>query len=149
MRDSQIIREARTKHVESCRKSNEESERRDAEIKKEMRDKEALFKNYIAKHISRATPRDYTGWLVGYLENGGDITHNYDYDLPDDFYIAHSDFQMSDFYGAMSFNVIIPVGVEVGYGKGTHWNGIGHCSLYFMDGFREVNGFVPCYDDVL
>ena len=87
----------------------------------------------------QADPEEYRRWLAGYLDNGGEITHKYDYDLPDDCYYAYRDLVVPKLYGSTSVSIIIPFGVNVEYGD------LGHNNLYFMDGFRQVGDFVPVY----
>jgi hypothetical protein len=99
-----------------------------------------------------ATRDDYVPWLQGYIMGGGQISHCYDYDFPYGhiegdriamWLLAKRNFSLPTLYGAYSKHIIVKSGVNV-----TIPNSMGHSTLYFMDGFRLLGHFVPCYADV-
>jgi len=99
------------------------------------------------KHKTRpATREDYVEWLKGHMANGGEPTHVYDYPISrkiKEFGVAHVNLRMpKPLYGANSLSIIFEPGVEFLGGS------LGHSQLYFMDGFRNVGGFVPVYNDI-
>jgi hypothetical protein len=93
---------------------------RDLEYLEEMR-----------QHLRPAKPHEYASWLQGYIAEGGQPTHFYDRPTPlSDWYVALRDFEMYPLHGALSINVIVPVGVTV-------TGSTGHNDLYLMDGFTS------------
>lgn len=95
--------------------------------------------------LRRATALDYSRWLRGYLERGGQITHAYDYPTPTDFYVAEHAFALPALYGSLAATIIVPIGVTVDVLDR------GHSSLYWMDGFDfdALFGKVPAYSDTV
>lgn len=92
--------------------------------------------------LKEASVEDYKKWLKGYIQQGGKITHVYDYNMPKEFYIATKDFEMYPLFGANSINVIVPRNVKFLGGD------LGHCNLYFEDGYRNEGNLVPIYKDI-
>lgn len=93
-----------------------------------------------SRHVlSPATPLDYARWLAGYIRQGGELTHSYDYDLPRSFFVATGNLHLPALYGSRAVSVIVPRGVEVTFDE------IGHNALYFMDDFRVEGSLVPLY----
>jgi len=89
-----------------------------------------------------ANKKDYANWLIGYLKNGGQVSHVYDYEFPG-FFIAKKDFKLGSLYGANSIQVIIPEGIKTS-------NASGHNTYYFMDDFKTSGyGWVPIYSDII
>ena len=101
-----------------------------------------LEKNEVLLSLIPARAQDYNFWLNRFLAKGGKVTHQYEYNLPNDFYVAKSDFTLAAFFGAQSFNIIIPAGIQVL----TH--DTGHCELFFNEDFTFTgHGWVPQYLD--
>jgi len=74
--------------------------------------------NNFGINLKRATSRDYSKWLNGYLSiDGNKCTHNYNYPLPNgEFYIATEDFEFKKpLYGASSIYLTLPPMNEVGF----------------------------------
>ena len=114
----------------------------------------ALAQDLFIHRLRQGTPRSYALWLEGYLENGGDVTHWYNYAMPcDRLYVLPEDCRAEvwPLYGAQAVSVIIKQGASVAFRPVANMRDpdIGHNHLYFMDGYREFGGFVPCYPDVL
>ncbi len=95
----------------------------------------------IMPNIRHATQTDYEKWLRGYLESGKLPTHSYDYIFPDRWYVATRGFNMIPMCGASAIQIIVPKKIRV-----TSFQGIGHCNIYFMDGFRHEGFWVPIYE---
>lgn len=93
------------------------------------------------RHLCPAQSRDYSLWLKGFMEAGGIPTHCYNYNMPEYFCVATGDFVLQPLYGSDAIKVIIPVGVEV------RGEDIGHCNLFFMDGYKHKGRWVPLYND--
>ena len=90
-----------------------------------------------------ATPQDYEKWIIQHLDNGGKITHTYDYNFPNDFFVATGGFEVPELYGTDSVHVIVPKYFEV------TCSAPGHSSVFFMvDGSLSRNGWVPMYKDI-
>jgi hypothetical protein len=131
-------------------KSREDKKRRDAEWdemqeqhKLEHRHREEIKQGGVMPHLRPATPKDYNRWLTGYIQNGGEPSHCYDYPMTRArFYIAIRDFVLHPFYGAQSINVIVPVGVNVSVYDA------GHNSVFYMEEFKKgAFTTVPLYSD--
>lgn len=90
--------------------------------------------------VRSATPEQYAAWVRGYLGVGGEITHHYDYDMPDSFKLALASFDLPNACGALSIEVIVPAGILVKQN--------GHCNVFNMGDFTARGGWVPMYDDV-
>jgi len=101
------------------------------------------FQTQILPYVRQARASDYSQWLKGYMEAGGEPTHNYDYELPGDFYVAMSDFKILPLYGAQSVNVIVSNEVIIDFSSG-----LGHCSLFFMDNFNHLGSWIPIYTNL-
>lgn len=105
------------------------------------------YEEEIAKMASAfrpATASEYIEWLCGYLAEGGEITHVYNYPMrPDGFVMAIRNFTTNGECGSRSLNIIVPAGVY-------HLDGrLGHNNLYFMDGFRtdDESPFIPAHSN--
>lgn len=101
----------------------------------------------IVSKLDKANKSDWLCWIRGYIKNGGEITHFYDYGFyRHDWYLIREDFIFDiDAYGANSFNVIVMPGINVTIKK------MGHCQIYFMDDFKMEGNieFVPCYSNTI
>lgn len=98
------------------------------------------------KHIENALLRDYLVWLEGYLLDGGEPSHYYDYPwIRCRMKITWEDFTTNGECGASSQQTIAPYGISYLGGP------IGHNTIYYYDEFRDkycVHGhFVPVYSD--
>lgn len=100
------------------------------------------------KDVSRkATKKDYTLWLEGFLKNGGKITHTYDYPIKmEDFIVIEKDFKLFPLHGAQSIGLIIKEGVKRINGIKDHR---GHNELYFMDDYSNIGNFIPMHSDII
>lgn len=127
---------------EKERRARQKREREEDDENEEAANIDSWKKESLLPHLKPATAEDYTRWLRGYMERGGSITHCYDYDLlPDEFYVAQSDFALIPLYGVDAVHIIVPHGVRFLGGE------LGHCTLYFED---EVKGhrWVPLYNNI-
>lgn len=126
---------------ERAKREQEEWDREHREREKGHRELMLRFASEIRPHIKPAHSHEYDAWLAGYLKQGGEIGHVYDYPFPSEFYIAKSDFTLFPLYGASSISIIVPEGVEV------HIEGTGHCNLYYMEEYRHKGSWVPAYSN--
>ena len=115
---------------------------------KEKKEQEEIHKRHQLEcgvGWPQATAEDYAAWLKGYILQGGKISNFYDYDILDDLIIAIGDANtIQPLYGAESKSVIVPKGKKFEVKEGE----LGHNEIYFMDGFRQMGGIVPLYNDV-
>jgi len=83
----------------------------------------------------------YSLWLESYIESGGEPTHCYDYNTPNNFYVATHDFHLITLYGSASVSVVVSKGIKVTF------DNLGHNQVYEFDGLK-LHGFsVPVYND--
>jgi hypothetical protein len=126
-------------------KEREAQADRDKRIEQEIRHREKVKRldYFKAQHLRRASKYDYEDWLELWLEDN-DITYYYDYNFPvGNYYIATSDFILNDaYYGALSFNIIVPKGIKYEIKK------IGHCNIYDMNNIKCIGDWIPCYNDI-
>lgn len=120
---------------------------------------EEEFKKDLGPYMRRASLKDYVDWLCGFIEEGNEPSHAYDYPIDDlggfvvvqggvrrvsaldSFFVAEKDFELIPLYGARAMRIIVPKGVKFLGGE------LGHTYLYFMDEY-EVEGnisWVPTY----
>jgi hypothetical protein len=92
--------------------------------------------------LREATVSEYQSWLAGFIKNGGRPTHCYQYPMPSSFKVAKRDFETISLFGSQSVEIIVPVGVNF------FDDGLGHCNLYLMNGFKVIGGWVPVYSDI-
>lgn len=89
---------------------------------------------------------DYLVWLKGYIDNGGEITHSYNYPFSRwaSWRLAINDLEVTPLFGASSFNIIIPKGVNCNI------DDVGHNVIYFIDGFivEGAGRVVPIFSDI-
>ena len=113
-------------------------------IERRLRELESVVSTWKRIVLRPATRDDYKRWLIGYLRSGGEPTHYYDYKFPErEFYVAVMDFRIQPLYGAFSFSIIVPKGIRFLGGE------LGHINLFLMDGFRNIGGWVPVYEDMI
>ena len=119
------------------------------EYYKERTVRQETFDSTTSSALRKATSRDYSLWLNGYLSIGNSATHTYDYPMSehDNWFVATKNFSISPMYGSMSVNIIVPENIELLEGDLGYPN-LGHSRLYFMKDFK-VSGmlFVPIYSD--
>lgn len=90
-----------------------------------------------------ATAHEYSQWLAGYRQNGGEVTHFYGYNTPSHWYTATTNIEIEGpLYGANAPSIIVPARFTV-----TRPQGIGHTNLFLMDGYTAQPHWVPCYAD--
>lgn len=134
------LNESRMKDKES----DMEYEKQMKKSKEEHESRIQAFNNKLGGKTRPATKTDYMRWLKGFLENGGEVTHVYDYDMHlIGWEVVTQDFEISPLYGSESKNLIVEEGVVLKGGAE------GHCGMYFMDGFRLHCGIVPIYSDII
>ena len=106
-----------------------------AKFMKEMQRKQQMLREMRGKVMRPATKEDYEKWLRGYMMRGGDIEHvlNYPFSEYGSFWVATEDVELPGFYGALSFRLIVPAGVEVTGDRG-------HCALFHMDSYTTEGG---------
>ncbi len=126
-------------------RESKKSEEWEEKIKRQLadvEDKRLAFNELRKRHLRQASIEDYESWLKGWLKDN-DFTHYYDYEFGrQDFYVATSDFVLYPFYGAQSFNVIVPKGIRYTI------EGRGHCCIYDLNDFTHIGGFVPGFSDI-
>lgn len=117
-------------------------ERDRIEFETEYLAKQKRKRAFLDAHTRPATLYDYKDWLKGHLENGGKITHYYEHSFYNhNFYVLLSNAEILPFYGSQSFQIIVPVGL-------TLTGDSGHSSLYWMDGFKTRDGYIPAFNDM-
>jgi hypothetical protein len=97
------------------------------------------------RDCANAKVKDYERWLTSYIEQGGRITHVYDYACPANTLIAGSLNGITPTFGAESRNVIVLA--EYVPSK----NDRGHANIYYYDaeGKARLDGhFVPLYSNM-
>jgi len=105
---------------------------------------EIQFKK-IENCLQKTSIDDYAIWLNGFLDNGGMITHFYDYPFNFNYWfniIDDCEWEIP-LFGSRSCNFIILNGVEFKF------NEYGHMNFYFMDGYKHIGGLVPFYNNML
>lgn len=106
----------------------------------------AAFRDSALPYLVPAQPFQYTAWLVGHIAEHGPPTHYYDYRMPDDFYLATSDFTLPPLYGADSVNIIVPARIRVEQEVGSRHNT--HNTLFMITDYTATPGlWVPVYSD--
>lgn len=110
-------------------------------------EREKLAKNL---GLREAKEKHYIEWLIGFLNGGGKITHEYNYSFPE-FFIAKKDAIIPAKYGSASYSIIVPEGIKIEKGSGggcvMPW---GHNEIFFMKGFITNSLFwVPVYSGMM
>ena len=141
MNINEILKKFKEEKLKRKREYKIQLEERRRKIEEEKRNAWKLLKGKLRP----ASKSDYENWLRGYVKSGGMPTHYYDYNFDNrNWFVAIRDFELKPLYGANAINVIVPNDVK--------YNGnydIGHCNLYFMDGYRNIGGEVPLYRDMV
>ncbi len=144
-----------------------QAEKRQSEIERRRRVQESEKKHgqreeFIEEFCRPAEAIDYAYWLEGYIKNGGQITHHYDYNLPKDrIFVLQTDsvqaeiakkgtIEVPKLHGSSSFSLIIPELIDK---ESIVDDTRSHNRLYYMEGFSmneedESFNFVPSYLDV-
>lgn len=88
-----------------------------------------------------AQVHEYAMWLNGFINNGNEVSHHYDYPFERaGFVVATQNFVLKPGYGARSKNILVPRHVQ--------WTGhVGHDNVYMMNGYHHVGSWVPAYSD--
>lgn len=128
--------------IQESQKESDEWDKRMVEFLETSQQLKNIKTAEILPNMRQAKARDYKKWLKGFLELGGTPTHSYDYRFNRKWYVAKQDFKLGDLCGSLSMHVIVPKGVNFLGGA------MGHCNVFYMDGFRAHDpGFVPVYCD--
>lgn len=120
-----------------------------AQMKHIIMETQKLEKEAIAMlkgKIVPATKEDYEIWLSGYIGNGKEPTHYYDYPMTrvlDSFFLAIDHFEIGPLYGSSSINILVPESVEFLGGK------LGHTNLYMFKDYKNKGIWVPVYEDTI
>ena len=122
----------------------EESER---EIYKERRKeyarektRERVAASVWIKTLKPAKERYYSDWLSGYLEQeGNEITHVYNYRMPESFMLACAPLTVTPLYGARALSIIVPEHIDCKV------ESLGHNNIFYMKDFSCEGIFVPFY----
>jgi hypothetical protein len=141
MTPAEKLAEARDK----CRRDRE---RLDLELRHMQEESEALrarVRRQIMPKLRPARASEYSSWLQGWVEQGGRISHVYDDPTPKGLYMLLDNIEElpPGLCGAFSLRIIVPRGLTLKY------DDLGHCSIYFMDGYRFDGTSVPAYSDTV
>jgi len=134
---------AAAEHEETQSQIRWDAEREAYEIK--HRGQMEAAKQDMFPYLKEKGAKLYAKWLKKHLEDGGDISHVYNYNMPD-IYTAKKGCSTVPLYGASSISIIVPSGVEVDTSAG-----LGHINIYYMDDViedRDRAWFVPLYSDI-
>jgi len=123
-----------------------------ADHKRHMQQAEAAI-GRLRPNLSAASKSDYMVWLRGFIKAGGAPTHAYDYPWERNnfghrtWFTVVRDCTIPPLYGSSSLSLIVMPGVQINGGAtAKELMGIGHNSVYWMDGFTH-NSIVPIYSD--
>jgi hypothetical protein len=130
------VNEARTRAANKRREFGREIDRIEAEQAEAME----YERRFIMPNLRPATREDYEEWLSAFLSNGGKITHAYDYEMPNDIFVAKSDTMLNEDGWFSSLKIIVPKGVSV-------TGDPGNCNLYHLADASHVGRVVPVYRD--
>jgi hypothetical protein len=167
--------------VEAIMRALDRKKRQDARWEAETRSREReaeeaeLDRAAFLDHCQPATLLEYTAWMIGHLNKGGEPSHVYDYEFTERatvlsgsigpngsslaasqaglkwWVLAEVPDNVPSLYGAKSLSVIVPNGV--GFTPQdvprTFHGKCGHSNFYFMDGFTQVGNDTPVYSDML
>lgn len=134
--------------ITKARERDEEWQENMRKNEEEHRVAEDRKQKELFPKLRKAEASDYIEWLKGYIGNGGEPSHFYDYPFsqPGSFYIATEDFRIFPLFGSAAIHIIVPKGIHADVSEST-----GHCCIYFMDGFRieYCTSWVPVYQDTI
>lgn len=136
----EILKVARENAIERDRKEREEWDRRIEESRASTDDNSERASLWL-RHTRHATATDYKRWLDGHIINGGEISHVYQYNMPDNFLVAQAAMKITPLYGARSVQIIVPRGIRV------EAEDVGHNNVYYMDGFTCTGGWAPLFQN--
>jgi hypothetical protein len=102
------------------------------------------FKSNCLPKLRKATPHDYRDWLEWLVSKGGQPTVYHHYNMPDNWYVALSSFELPALFGANSVRIIIPMGINIGLES----NNVGHSSLFFYDLAYGIPSYVPVFKNL-
>jgi len=143
--DAQHLNDILEGYREEERIENQQYQKKVAAKKAESkRNYEATWGELLGK-VRAATMEDYKQWLAGYLRNGNNPTHSYNFPMErvlDEFWVAKQDFKISPLHGAQAIKIIVPEDTKFLGGA------LGHSNLYFIDGFKNKGGLVPIYNNL-
>lgn len=136
--------------AERIKHLRQEAHLQDIEYEKEHREMirkrerlESKAQKELFPKLCSASKHYYETWLRSYVENGGNPTHIYDYNFPEGkFYRALADFEILPLCGTSSINIIVPTGINFLGGD------LGHCNIFFMDGYKAIGCWIPLYKDM-
>lgn len=112
----------------------------------EMERNSKRFDKYSSGYLESASVEHYNDWLEGYLRIGGNITHYYDYDMPEDrLYVASKDFSVIPLCGSRSVEIIVPAGIKFDLDEKAK----SHNEIYLMDGFEYLGNGVSAYKNII
>jgi len=114
--------------IKEVRRQNKERQECEAVREMEFQESKRARDEIIAYSLKPASPKKYASWLKGFMQNGGEPAHYYDYQMPNKFFVAKRNAEINPLYGSLAIHIIVPKGLDV-VGE------LGHCNLYFMDGF--------------
>lgn len=97
----------------------------------------------LSQSLRVANPSDYQEWLNGYRAKGGQVTHQYNYNMPDRFFICINDLELPAWYGANSISVIVPEHIQL-----TCKDGLGHNNVFYMEDFQAKGISIPSYRNI-
>jgi len=142
------MRQELSRLIEKERKSAEESERRRIEHTRAFESGKSRLHYELLPKLRKARPCDYKRWLKGFLDEGGNPTHYYDYPMDrQHWYAATKNIVIFPLFGSSAISVIIPEGIQVDISQGR-----GHNEIYLMDRYTkpgESVGFVPVFCDTI
>lgn len=96
----------------------------------------------VTDKFAPATPAEYARWVRRHLQQGGTVTHFYDYPMPgDSFLTALRPFTLGGECGVDARHILVPEGIDWELGEG-----LGHNTLHFDDG-SLLGDWVPVYTD--
>jgi len=94
------------------------------------------IKREILKNCLPARPEEYFHWLKNTNER---ITHVYNYDMPNNFYVIYKDAEINALYEGNSLVLLVPDGVNVTIKK------LGHNKIFYFKDFTSVGDWIPIY----
>lgn len=103
----------------------------------------------LRAHCRPARAEDYAAWLSAWVKDGGPVTHHYDYPLTrgDSWLVLTTrPAGIPELHGSFAVHVIVPE--DIGFTPDGLPRAIGHNQFYFVEGSRNVGGWVPLYSDV-
>lgn len=130
--------------------ARQEAERHEREIEyKEQHRKAEKAKSRILSKCRKARKREYEGWLADYRDQGGEITHSYNYPWERwDWYVVSKGETVTideEICGATSFQLIVPEDADF------EEESFSHVKVYYWDNGKAKkndNATVPTFNDL-